>query len=389
MLGVWYAGPKEQNLILSSAILAQVVLLCAEPFTTHDVARYLWDGAVLLNGFDPYVTTPNDTEVQHLRSIWPTPEEHAKYSTIYPPFAIGLLALTASFGPVAAPIVWKVLTASAAITTIIYGKKLLRLYGSEQHFPLIAFSPLLLLESGVGTHLDIFCVLFVVIALIKYKQQRFTNVGILFGLCFTIKFLPATILLPLALKIGFPKITKSTVALCGSFLTTIVTIYGFALLADLQVIGVLSTFIEKWRFGSPIFSYLSMNISENELLFTLGGIVFSLICMVVLKAQQSTVLACQIMYAIPLLISPVVFPWYLLTFIPLIALRPSTTLMFWVTALPLTYEVLDQYNAAGIWDFATWPVTVTGVAILIGIMLDITVGITPCNTLKHLRRLIV
>ncbi len=387
MLTVWYLRPNGQNVVLISAIIAQILLLFAEPFTTHDVARYMWDGAVLLNGFDPYIITPNDTEVEHLRALWPTPEEHAKYPTIYPPFAISLLAVTASFGPKAAPIAWKVMTTSVAIITIIQSKKLLTLYGKERHFPLVALSPLLLMESGIGTHLDIFCALFIVLALIHYKQRNFITVGTLLGLCFTIKFLPAVILFPLAIKAGFPKITRNTIALCGSFLATATVIYAIALLADLQVVGVLSTFLQKWRFGSPIFSYLSMNVSEAELLFILGGIALSLLCIVLLKAQQSTTLSCQIMYAIPLLISPVVFPWYLLVFIPLIALRPSITLLLWCSALPLTYEVLDQYNAAGVWAFAAWPVTVTGVVLLIGITLDITLGITPDSTLKHLKRL--
>jgi hypothetical protein len=388
MLTIWYLKPDRQNIVLASAIIAQALLLFAEPFTTHDVARYLWDGAVLLNGFDPYIITPNDTEVEHLRALWPTPEEHAKYPTIYPPFAITLLASAASFGPMAAPVAWKIMTTAVAIATIIQGKKLLTLYGKEQHFSLIALSPLLLMESGIGAHLDIFCVLFIVLALIHYKQRNFITVGILFGLCFTVKFLPAVILFPLAIKTGFPKVTRNTVALCGSFLVTATVIYGIALLADLQVIGVLATFLQKWRFGSPIFSYLSMNVSGAELLFILGGIALSLLCIVVLKVQQSTILSCQIMYATPLLISPVVFPWYLLAFIPFIALRPSITLLLWCSALPLTYEVLDQYNATGIWAFAVWPVTVTGVVLLIGITLDITLGITPDSTLKHLKRLI-
>ena len=52
--------------------------------------------------------------------------------------------------------------------------------------------------------------------------------------------------------------------------------------------------------------------------------------------------------AIPLLISPVVFPWYLSALVPLLALRPN---IYGIAAcliiMPLTYEVLNDFSCCG------------------------------------------
>ncbi|UTW54342.1 hypothetical protein [Kordiimonas sp. SCSIO 12610] len=385
MLLAWWLNSRnpssnKQLWIMYGAVAAQIILLMASPFTTHDTQRYLWDGAVFLNGLDPYITTPNDPEAAYLRTIWPTPAEHAKYPTIYPPAAIGIFAFAAMFGSTLGPLIWKILIALTTIATIVSGRKLLILYGKSENLPLFALSPLLMLETGIGGHLDVFCVLLVTLSLICWKQERYGLTGLFLGLCFTIKFLPAVILFPLAINAGFPRLNHKTLSLCSSFAASVIAVYGGFILLGYEVIGVLPTFIEKWRFGSPLFSLASNLVSGQALIITIAAIALLMLMLVYKVSRTSPILGCQIMYAIPLLISPVVFPWYLCAFVPLFAIRPTATILLWSSALPLTYEVINQYNASGIWEIATWPIGVIATAILIGIGLDTTPSNTP---IKH------
>ena len=151
----WRSEVITPRAALYLALIVSIGLGFILPYTSNDSERYLWDGAVSLSGFDPYITAPNDPRVAALREIWPTPEEHAKYPTLYPPGGLSLFALCAVAGPIYGIWVWKFLTTLALILTLIVSYKLLYLRTLTHHFYLIALSPLLLLEPQIGAHLDI------------------------------------------------------------------------------------------------------------------------------------------------------------------------------------------------------------------------------------------
>jgi len=75
--------------------------------------------------------------------------------------------------------------------------------------------------------------------------------------------------------------------------------------------------------------------------------------------------------SIPLLISPVLFPWYLLALIPFLGLRPNYTLLAAVTLAPLSYIVLNKWLYEGIWEQASWPAQILLAGIILGLYLDI------------------
>jgi hypothetical protein len=64
----------------------------------------------------------------------------------------------------------------------------------------------------------------------------------------------------------------------------------------------------------------------------------------------------QAAVALPLLLSPVIFPWYLMPLVPLMALYPNKYLIIWMFLMPLTYEVVGQFICCQVWQAAQWPV---------------------------------
>lgn len=376
MLGLWAgagagacAGRREQ-LITGTSVLVLLLLLAAPGFTTHDSERYLWDGAVFISGFDPYITAPDSPEVQHLRALWPTPEEHAKYATLYPPVAIGLFGLAALFGPEHGEIAWKVFVTCAAIMTVLLSRQWLRNRKKSQNFALAALSPLLLLETGVGAHLDIFAVLCLISALILLDKAKMFAAGALIGLAATIKFLPVVLLWPIAFSLGFPKVKKELLSLVLGTVAVIVLVYGSALMVGLKPIGILPTFFEKWRSGSPVYLLAEVHLSGTWLAAFLGFVAITLAGMSAWIARRDLIMGMQCGLALPLVISPVVFPWYLMVLVPLIAARPTVTGILWLTTLPFIYEVLDNFNANGVWAPADWPVWLIGAGWLAGLLFD-------------------
>ncbi len=63
--------------------------------------------------------------------------------------------------------------------------------------------------------------------------------------------------------------------------------------------------------------------------------------------------ACLVFVVVLLLVSANVHPWYLSWFAPLLALFPSAPLFLWLGLMPISYGVLAQFHAEGIWQGST------------------------------------
>ena len=367
MLIAWRWSAFSLNELVWIGVLLRVALVFADPITSNDSERYLWDGAVALAGFDPYLTAPDNPIVAHLRAVWPTPPEHAQYPTLYPPAAIGIFALVAASGPEWGVWVWKAILAGAGVASLLLMRATLRNYRQDHHFALFALSPLLVLEAGVGAHLDALLVLAVSIMAYAYAHARWKLLGAALGWSVCVKFSPIVVMVPLFWLLRRADFARVAVTAFG----VIAAIYGAALLMGLTPIGILPTFFEKWRGGSPVFAALDAGLDGYALLvasalFAAFGVLLSAL----LAWRRQAALACTLALSVPLIVSPVVFPWYLCALVPLLALRPSATLLLWVTTAPLTYEVLNRWLGEGVWEPATWPVLVVAGGWALGLAID-------------------
>ena len=367
MVWVWYHQILTSKHLLIVGIGLRLALLPLDPLTSNDVERYLWDGAVLLSGFDPYRISPDDPIISSLRAVWPTPAEHGAYATIYPPGAIILFAISALAGPELGVWVWKSLTTLASITALIVIYKLLQQRSTMRHLSLFALSPLLILETGVGGHIDIFLVLSIVLTLAALEAKRFSLAGAVLALGTSIKFIPILIAGPIILAIPY----KRTINFLGCLFLTLLLIYGLTFLMGYQPIGIVGEFFSKWRGGAPVFAFLDYYLDMPFLMIALVVLVLLIFgTAAILSLRGYLVLAMMITLAAPLLVSPIVYPWYLSVLVPFLALRPTATVLLWTTVVPLGYVVLNDWLANGIWAPPNWPVWMIGLALLLGLLID-------------------
>ena len=368
MLLGWARGNISVQAILLAGIAARILLFPLPIFTSNDAERYLWDGAVALAGFDPYITAPADSVVSSLRSLWATPPEHAAYATIYPPGALMLFAASALAGPVWGVWIWKGLASAASIASLLLMHRILTRRNLSHHLPLFALSPLLILETGAGAHLDVFLVFSIVAAFALLDEKRVGFAGAMLGVGAAIKFLPAVLLAPLALSLS----RSQAIRLCVAGGAVVMAFYGAALAVGYQPIGVLGVFFEKWRFGSPLYSLLTntFDLQTARILLGLIGVILVLVA-VRFAFRRDYIFSSMIFLAIPFLLSPVVFPWYLSVLVPLFAIRPNATVLVWVTVAPFSYEVLNKWLSVGEWVPAAWPIWLIGVGLLAGLVVDL------------------
>ena len=362
---------SPQSILILSVILC-LCLAPLSPYTSNDVQRYMWDGAVFLSGFDPYITSPDDPLVSHLREIWPTPEEHAQYPTLYPPGGLSLFALCALAGPIYSLWVWKGMVTLAVISSLILTYKLLDHRNGLKHFSLIGLSPLLLFETQVGGHLDIFSVLGIVAALWCIEKDRLITAGILIGLAATTKFLPAVIVGPFLFYLKPRGALKLLISSAGTWLSVYLIMFGLGY----KPLGLLPTFFEKWRGGAPIYPYLEMfresaGLSKTQFLYVIIGLAVCGFGLSAKLARQGRIeLAIMLTLGIPLLLSPVLFPWYVLALVPFLSLKPNLTLFTAVTLTPLSYVVLNKWLSQGIWDQPIWPSQVLLIGLITTFIFD-------------------
>lgn len=372
MLAAWVlarrAGDSEIRWVVAAGIGAILLVVAVPSYTTHDVQRYVWDGRVLLEGLDPYVTAPNDPTVAHLRDAWPTPVEHARYPTLYPPGALALFSLCALFGPVLAPWIWKGMVAAAYVLLLLVSQQTLGERGLQRYLPFIAMSPLLLLESGVGAHVDTLAALAIATALLWSWRHRPLAAGIALGIGGLIKLTPVLALLPLL--VVAPNRRRGAL-LVGGATMAVVAGYGVALASGLRPWGSTGLFFSGWRFGSPLGLAIAQLPPAVALgvtaIFALAG----LAAVVWWTRRFGKELALFGALALPMLLSPVVFPWYLVVLLPVLVLRPTVFGLAWLSVAPLTYEVIDRFDVDGMWSPATWPVVCIGLAWGVGLAVDL------------------
>jgi len=368
MLLAWIYSPtnlskKALYIFLGIAITARILLVFIEPYTSNDIDRYLFDGKIALEGLDPYQIPHNHPTLEALKVQWQPPQEHEKYTTLYPPGALTLFSLAASAGLDYAHTAWKIITTSASIGLLLLGTKLLIKIKQIRALPFLALSPILLIEPSEAAHIDIFTALSLCAGCYFWQQKKWAFTGIVLGLGVLVKLLPIFALVPLWF---FAKGIRHKTVLFISSVGIILTGYAIAFLLGLVPFGSTQTFFIKWRSGSPIFNAYAYFFEGHALLIALFSTWFSLLMAIMyftytLKDKHityRTVALIQVIIVLPLLLTPVIFPWYLAPISFLIALRPSVFLIAWTITLPLIYEVLNQFICCGIWKNATWPLVV-------------------------------
>jgi len=381
MLLAWYNSPNESSFshykaMIIIAIVARIVLIDVSPYTSNDVDRYLFDGRIAYEGFDPYQISHNNPQLSELSAQWQPPQEHAKYSTLYPPVSLALFALSSSFGVENAQLAWQWLLLIAGLLTLFMSGLVLKKANKLKHIALVALSPLLILETGVGLHIDAFSALTVISAIYLWQHKNNALCGATIGLGMSIKILPVMLLLPFFFSQKNVKEAAILVINCG---LTVTLIYASTYALGYYPVGSISVFFEKWRSASPLFSLIGDTLSSTQIFILIISIValfssaiayFSFGYRKILHASKManshkknnsqvsyTIFAgIQLAIALPLLVSPVVFPWYLLPLVPLLALWPNIYLIGWMIIMPLTYEVLGQYLANQLWQPAHWPI---------------------------------
>jgi hypothetical protein len=173
-------GSHPDRFLHLAAVLFRVILLLAPPNLSDDYARFIWDGRLLVHGFNPYLYLPrslvgsNIAEAANL-----TPDLFARlnspdYFTVYPPLNQAFFGLAAWLGGdnLSASVIWlRVPILLAELGTIFLLPKLLQRLGQNPNLAcLYTLNPLVILELTGNIHFEGVVIFFCIGAVWALKE---------------------------------------------------------------------------------------------------------------------------------------------------------------------------------------------------------------------------
>ena len=384
--------------LIASSILFRLLFLFHTPGLSQDFYRFLWDGQLILEGLNPYLSTPAElvasgqAEFEHAaRLISGMGDLSAGNHSNYPPLSQLLFAIAALFtgkSLLGGIIATRIMLLLAEVGIFILGRKLLKAFSlPEDRIFWFLLNPLVIIELTGNLHFEGVMIFFLLWALYLLQNQKGILAALLFSLAVSVKLIPL-LFLPLLL-LYFRKPAKGIdlrKLLVFYFLVALFFCLGFLpfssseLLSEyLQTTGL---WFRKFEFNASFYflvRWLGFLLKGYNIIGTagivLGGVVFAGILFIsghLLnrrnqsdRSDKAATLACLhgMLWGICLyyFLATTVHPWYLL--LPLI-LSIFTRFRFpliWSVAVVLSFSAYSTTPAEeNLWLVATEYVVVFG-----------------------------
>jgi hypothetical protein len=352
---------KVLNFIIALGLLLRVLMILTPPAISVDYFRYLWDGAVLAKGTNPYLYSPIE-----IMSIEKIPENLVSLAnqpgstvskiifpnlrTPYPPvtqliFAISHLLLPWSL------LTWKLILLLFDFTSL---GLLLRLL-NELDLPYSRVSiywlnPILLKEIFNSGHMDVIILPFILAGILLFIKKNYYPAIILLSLSVGVKIWPI-ILLPIFLS-HLPNKRKAFSSLVIFILLCSLIFYPIYISGIDESLGIIA-YARNWQYNGSIFKIL-LTVSQSFLkVFNIsqmnGWLLVSILTALIfiiwnhyvlsLKSKDSMLLIrqCALIISGFILLIPSFFPWYYVWVIPFMVIQPMKSIILLNSLLPLYY----------------------------------------------------
>ncbi len=352
------------SFLFSIGLLSRLIFLFTEPNLSQDFYRFIWDGELVRNFINPYLTTPN-TLIPQPDLIIPNAEQlhqgmgslSAKHFSNYPPLNQLLFALAtflsgkSIFGAV---IGLRSIIILADVGIFYFGRKLLKKLNRSPHLIFWYFlNPLILIELTGNLHFEGVMLFFFVWSIYLLAINKWQWAGVVLACSISIKLVPL-LFLPLFLKHFSFKKSIIFYAIIG-----ITSLVLFAPFYSSEFIANYSKTIGLWfsnfEFNSSVWNlvkYIGIQLDAKpwELIKTYGKITPILtITMVLLftffrRNQDLRTLLSSMLWILTLyyFLSATVHPWYIIFLVLLSIFTNLRYALAWSLVVILSYFAYSQ-----------------------------------------------
>lgn len=343
------AKPHHANFCLFVALGFRVALVLAVPHLSDDVYRFIWDGRLILNGYDPFEALPSaymQADAPAIQGI--TPALYGKlnskeYFTIYPPLAQFVFLMSVGLSPnsvLGSIAIMKALVIAAEAGTLVFLCKLLKIYALPKEKALLyALNPLVIIELSGNLHFEAFMVFFLLLSFYLLKRGNMFSSAVSLGLSVCAKLLPVMVA-PLILKrLG---IRKSLFFFVVAALTTLAFFLPLLGTALFQGMGAsIALYFQKFEFNASLyylvrevgFAVKGYNIiqSAGKYMAALAFFAIAAYAWVDWRNKVKLPESAMWVFLLYLLFATTVHPWYIVT--------------------PLALSIITRYRFVVAWSY--------------------------------------
>ncbi len=354
---------KKSLFILS--IIFRLIFLFSIPNLSQDFYRFIWDGRMIFEGLNPYLSLPETFITQQNYPVNQAKELYngmgnlnGSHYTNYPPvnqLCFLLAALFSSNNILGSVIVMRILIVFADIGIIQIGSKLLtKLNLNPKNIFLYGLNPFIIIELTGNLHFEPVMLFFLVWALYILHQKRWIFSAILLALSISTKLIPL-FFLPLFFQWFMHKkssfsLSKLLLFYCLIIITTIILFlpfYSNELVSNyMNSVGL---WFKNFEFNASFYyllrevGYLFRGYNEIAIIGKILPIlsVSFLLAITFLKNNRTTqklILAMLFSLSFYYFMSTTVHPWYLATLIILSVFTDFKFPVIWSAIIILSYQ---------------------------------------------------
>ncbi|HAH09261.1 MAG TPA: hypothetical protein DCL54_01545 [Alphaproteobacteria bacterium] len=336
--------------VLLVGLAMRLVLFPSAVIREDDHFRYLLDGAMVANGFDPYALQPK--AVREGAGPLAIPEDvrrdviqhinHPELTTIYPPGALAAFALAHWIAPWELTGLRIVFLLCDLLGFLITLRLLTALSLPRLWVVFYWWNPLTLAQVYNHLHFEVMLFPAILGALYFSASGLRTAAAAALALAAGIKVWPALMLGPLLWQ---DRERVMVMAARAAMASAIIGILLLPLLATaLERDSGLGAYASRWLFNDPLLALLAGLAPEGagQTLFraTLAGVAAGTALWVSYRTAQGPHALAQACFLIALVVfalSPAKFPWYALWLAPFLALIPSLPVAALMATMPIYY----------------------------------------------------
>ena len=345
--------------LLVVGILFRLVFLLAEPNLSQDFYRFIWDGELVKNLINPYLSVPNTLIEQSDLVIANAHELYngmgslsARHYSNYPPLNQLIFALASVLGGkniIGSIIVMRGSIILADVGILYFGRKLLKNINQSPHLIFWYFlNPLIIIELTGNLHFEGVMLFFFVWSLYLLSVHKWQWAAVIYACSISVKLVPL-LFLPLFLKhFKFKKAILFYVIIGGTSLLLFAPFYAPEFMTNYsKTIGL---WFSNFEFNAGLYNgikqiAIQFDAKPWELIKTYGKITPIVTVLAVFlftffrKNEKLSVLLTSMLWVLTLyyFMSATVHPWYVIFLVVLTAFTKYRFAFIWSAAIVLSY----------------------------------------------------
>jgi len=359
----WKLLQLEKNnfwFLAGAALVFRLIFIAALPNLSQDFYRFIWDGRMIVEGWNPYLHLPGNLIKEGIAPVAQAKELYEGMGrlsgsnfTNYPPLNQLIFAITGLFAGksiLGSVIVMRFLIIAADLGTLYFGKKLLE----NLNLPVnrifwYILNPFIIIELTGNLHFEGVMLFFLIWSLYLLHKKKWILSAVIFAASVSMKLIPL-LFLPLLLRyftaensqnrVNFGKLIIYYLIVAFLVILSFLPFLSSALISNFS--ASIGLWFQKFEFNASIYylvRWIGFQVKGYNIIETAGKIM-PLVVILILgglalfrknNSTQRLITTMLLGITVYFLLSTTVHPWYIAT--------------------PLLLSVFTRYRFAAIWSF--------------------------------------